>query len=326
MALKRRALSTPASIAGVGNAAPKAVIVGRVAEMQACPRRRASLATNDRRGGQAVFAEARVAMLGLREAVIAFTCFLRIDSPLSAIVCAACTMRSRIASASVGSSSHACQAVDRQLAGDQRRARADAVVEQLEQVVALGRRRSARSRSRRCASRSMRASCASRRAKLPSPCATCSSSSSRGARMYSTVKPERAACCASAQASHVLPTPVAPVISTLCAVAQPVAAGQRGDEAAVQAARGAPVDVLDAGAADLELGRLEQPRQALVVAPVDLALHQQRQPLVEGQLGRGGAGGLVGQRVHHAVQAQAAQLVQGVFVEQGGFSFVGGQW
>jgi bifunctional ADP-heptose synthase (sugar kinase/adenylyltransferase) len=43
-------------------------------------------------------------------------------------------------------------------------------------------------------------------------------------------------------------------------MAQPVAAGQRGDEAAVQRAAGAPVDVLDAGRADLELGGLEKPR------------------------------------------------------------------
>jgi hypothetical protein len=69
----------------------------------------------------------------------------------------------------------------------------------------------------------------------------------------------------------------------VAAVADPVAAGQRGDEVAVQAAAGAPVDVLDAGAADLELGGLEQPRHALAVAPVDLALHQQRQALFEGQ-------------------------------------------
>ena len=66
--------------------------------------------------------------------------FLRIDSPLSAMRCAACTMRSRMASAKVGSFSHACQPVDRQLAGDQRGAGADAVVEQFEQVVAFGRR------------------------------------------------------------------------------------------------------------------------------------------------------------------------------------------
>jgi hypothetical protein len=49
--------------------APKAVIVGRLLR-QACPRWRASLATNDRRGGQAVFDAAIVVVLGLREAVM----------------------------------------------------------------------------------------------------------------------------------------------------------------------------------------------------------------------------------------------------------------
>jgi hypothetical protein len=70
MTLKRRALSTPASIGGVGNAAPKAVVVGPLVT-QACPRRRASLATNDRRGGQAVFDASTVMLLGLHEAIMA---------------------------------------------------------------------------------------------------------------------------------------------------------------------------------------------------------------------------------------------------------------
>jgi hypothetical protein len=61
----------------------------------------------------------------------------------------------------------------------------------------------------------MRASCARRRPKLPSPCATRSSVIKRVVRAYSTVKPQRAACCASAHASHVLPVPVAPVMRTV---------------------------------------------------------------------------------------------------------------
>jgi len=39
------------------------------------------------------------------------TRFLRIDSPFSAILCAVCTTRSRIASASVGSLSDSCHAL-----------------------------------------------------------------------------------------------------------------------------------------------------------------------------------------------------------------------
>jgi hypothetical protein len=107
-------------------------------------------------------------------------------------------------------------------------------------------------------------------------------------------------------------------------VADPVAAGQCGDEVAVQAAACTPVDVLHAGAADLELGGLEQPRHALAVAPVHLALHQQRQALFEGQLLGGSLRARVGERGDHAVQAQAAQLVQGVLLQHGGVVVRGG--
>ena len=65
----------------------------------------------------------------------------RIDRvPLSSILWLLCTTRSRIASASVGQRRVVEVGVpgfDRQLAGDQGRARADAVVQQFEQVVAL---------------------------------------------------------------------------------------------------------------------------------------------------------------------------------------------
>jgi hypothetical protein len=50
---------------------------------------------------------------------------------------------------------------------------------------------------------------------------------------------------------------------------------------------------------------LEQPGQPLVVAPVDLALHQQRQPGVEVQIGRCVRGGPVLRCGHQAIQAQA---------------------
>jgi len=112
-------------------------------------------------------------------------------------------------------------------------------------------------------------------------------------------------------------------------VADPVAAGQGRDQVPVQAAAGAPVDVLHAGRADLEPGRLQQPRHALAVAPVELALHQQRQALIEGQRLGGVLGGGVGERGDHAVQAQAAQLVQGVLLQHGdlgvGFGCGGGR-
>ena len=53
MSVKLHRLSTLARSAGVVNLSPKAVVFD-VFERQACPRRRASPATNDGRGGQAV--------------------------------------------------------------------------------------------------------------------------------------------------------------------------------------------------------------------------------------------------------------------------------
>ncbi len=98
-------------------------------------------------------------------------------------------------------------------------------------------------------------------------------------------------------------------------LAQPVAAGQVGDKVTVEAAAGAPVDVLHAGRGDFEPGGLEQALQAAVVPPGDLALHEQREPLIEAQGGGCRAAGLLRQGVDHAVQAQRAQLVEGVFIE-----------
>jgi hypothetical protein len=59
-----------------------------------------------------------------------------------------------------------------------------------------------------------------------------------------------------------------------------------------------------------------------LLAPVDLALHQKRQALVDAQLAGGAAAGVVGQRGDHAVQAQGSELGQGLFVEHGAMSFV----
>ena len=53
------------------------------------------------------------------------------------------------------------------------------------------------------------------------------------------------------------------------------------------------------------------------VAPVHLALDQQRQALFKGQLAGGDVGGGVAEGSDHAVQAQGAQLVEGLFVEHG---------
>jgi len=130
------------------------------------------------------------------------------------------------------------------------------------------------------------------------------------------VNPERAACWARAQASHVLPTPVAPVIRTLCPWRSQSPPAREVTRLRSSPREARQSNVFEAGAGQLQLGGLEQPGEPLGVAPVDLALHQQRQPIVEGQLAGCRRCGLVGQGVDHAVQAQPAQLVQGVFIEQ----------
>ena len=110
------------------------------------------------------------------------------------------------------------------------------------------------------------------------------------------------------------------------AMAQPVPAGQAGDDLPAQAPAGAPVDVLQAGAGDLQAGGLQQALQTFAVAPVHLALDQQRQALFKGQLAGGDVGGGVAEGSDHAVQAQGAQLVEGLFVEHGCSFGVGAQW
>jgi hypothetical protein len=136
-----RVLSTLASIAGVFNTPPKAMMFVPTT-MQTCPRRRASLATNARRGGQGVFGAGSSQVTVMREAVIA--------AFLTQIVCF--TKRWFLERNAVRTVHDAVQdcigdggivqprmpLVDRQLAGgDQRRLRAHPVVEQFEQIASL---------------------------------------------------------------------------------------------------------------------------------------------------------------------------------------------
>ena len=100
-------------------------------------------------------------------------------------------------------------------------------------------------------------------------------------------------------------------------MAQPVPAGQAGDDLSAQATTAPPIDVLQTRAGDLQAGGLEQALQALAVAPVHLTLHQQGQALFKGQRAGAHVGGGIIQGGHHAVQAQGAQLVEGLFVEHG---------
>lgn len=97
-------------------------------------------------------------------------------------------------------------------------------------------------------------------------------------------------------------------------MAHPVAAGQIAHHRAVQPTRGAPVYVLHAGRADLEVRVLDQTGKPLAVTPVNLSLHEQAKALLKREL-RGGNGCCrVVECGKHAVQAQAAKLFNGLVV------------
>ena len=102
-------------------------------------------------------------------------------------------------------------------------------------------------------------------------------------------------------------------------LADPVAAGEAGQLAAIKPAAGAVVDVLDAGAL-LELRELQQARQAAIVAVDDFAVEQQREALVEGEAGGRALGELLGERGGHAVELQPVQCIEGGLDEHGSTS------
>jgi len=170
----------------------------------------------------------------------------------------------------------------RQLARDQGRARADAVVEQFEQVVAF-----ARTHRRNCKVVNDHEVQLGQLRQTPHEAAVAvrdlqlveqpgrahvqhREAAARGLVCQSTGQPRLAAAGGAGD-------------QQIARMAQPIAAGQRGDKRAVQGPTCTPVDVLDAGRGNLELGGLEQPGHAPPVAPGDFALHQQRQPVVEGE-------------------------------------------
>jgi hypothetical protein len=88
--------------------------------------------------------------------------------------------------------------------------------------------------------------------------------------------------------------------------ANPIAAAEAGDLAAIESAPSAEVQVLNAGAF-LEGGDLQQPAQSAILAMDDLALDQQAEALFEGETVGGTLGELLGQRGGHAEELQAVQ-------------------
>ena len=80
------------------------------------------------------------------------------------------------------------------------------------------------------------------------------------------------------------------MIRTLWPAVDPVAQRQAHDRPAVEAAAGAAVEVFDGGLADTSAAPSSAGARACVVAPVDLAVHQQRQALLEAQGSHAAAG------------------------------------
>ena len=118
---------------------------------------------------------------------------------------------------------------------------------------------------------------------------------------------------ASAQASQDLPTPVGP--SMVVRRVDPVAGDEALHERAIEAARGAPVDILDGGALT-QLGMAQPGGELAIGALGGFALEQQGEPL--GMIESGGAVVALhlGEGTSHAGEAELDELIDGGVGEQ----------
>ncbi len=91
-------------------------------------------------------------------------------------------------------------------------------------------------------------------------------------------------------------------------VADPVAIGERGDDALVEPAALAVFDVLDARLRILQFGGFEQPLEPLGVAPGQIAIDDHAEAFFERQAGAGGQRRLFLERAGHAVELQGLEL------------------
>jgi hypothetical protein len=117
--------------------------------------------------------------------------------------------------------------------------------------------------------------------------------------------------CASAQASQVLPTGRADDEDRLCAL-EPFAVGECGDEAGIETAAGARIEILEAGLGVLQTRLGEEPGESMAVAMGGLAFDEQREAVLEGQGRAGWQRELLFEGVRHAVEFQGTQLREGV--------------
>ena len=99
-------------------------------------------------------------------------------------------------------------------------------------------------------------------------------------------------------------------------IADPLTAGEPQHERALQTAGRPEVDVFDRGR-EVELGYLQEPREAPVVTDRDLPLEQEGQAVLEGEALDVGHSELLLEGVGHAGEAQLVELVEGLLGQHG---------
>jgi hypothetical protein len=87
---------------------------------------------------------------------------------------------------------------------------------------------------------------------------------------------------------------------------------QTHDGTALNPACAAAVEVFDSGLGVFELGAFEQARTAPILSSMHFTVNQQSQPLFKAQGADTALAELLLKRLGHALEAQAAQLVQGM--------------
>jgi hypothetical protein len=100
-------------------------------------------------------------------------------------------------------------------------------------------------------------------------------------------------------------------------LADPLTRGEPEDERSVEPARGSEVEILDARR-HVELGDLEQTRQAPVVPERNLALEEQREPILEGELRRVAHSQLLLERLSHAGEPELVESFDGLLDQHTG--------
>lgn len=107
-------------------------------------------------------------------------------------------------------------------------------------------------------------------------------------------------------------------------LANPIAAGQTGDQRFVEPTPWPMIQVFQTRLRVLQFGLFEQPIQAFVVAPVDFPIDELSEAVFKGQFGGDGQGELFFKRAGHAVKPERLELVEGLLVQHRVVSGVSG--